>query len=107
MRSHSESSSSQAGSSRSFIDPGVYGPAKRRPPVGAPATLTAVPETYRVAWQGEDGPRPSGPTVTLDAPPAEGETIHLDDGTRVAVEHVQEIAHWRPVVWARRLPKSA
>ena len=44
--------------------------------------------------------------MTLEVPPAEGETIRLDDGTRVAVEEVQEIAHWRPVVWARRLRKG-
>jgi hypothetical protein len=74
---------------------------------GTTATLIAVAQTYRVAWQGEDGPRPGGPTVTLEAPPTEGETIHLDDGTRVAVDHVQEVAHWRPVVWARRLPRAS
>jgi hypothetical protein len=66
-----------------------------------------VPETYRVAWQGEAGPRPGGPTVTLETPPAEGETINLDDGTRAAVEQVGEVAHWRTVVWARRLPRNA
>ena len=71
------------------------------------ATLIAVAQTYRVAWQGDDGPRPGGPTVTLEAPPIEGETINLDDGTPVAVEQVEEVAHWRPVVWARRLPRSA
>jgi hypothetical protein len=71
------------------------------------ATLLAVAETYRVAWQGEDGPRPGGPTVTLEAPPGEGETIHLDDGTRAAVDRVQEVEFWRPVVWARRLPRGS
>jgi len=76
-------------------------------PTESGATLIAVAQTYRVAWQGEDGPRPGGPTVTLEAPPAEGETINLDDGMRVAVEQVEEVAHWRPVVWARRLPRGS
>jgi hypothetical protein len=92
---------------RTWRGVGSCAAASERLSAGTTATLTAVSETYRVAWQGEDGPRPGGPTVTLDDPPAAGETIHLDDGTRVAVDHVQEVEFWRPVVWARRLPRTS
>lgn len=63
-------------------------------------------ETFRVAWRGEDGPRPDGPTATLESQPGEGDTIRLDDGTPAAVEFVQLVEHWRPIIWARRLPED-